>query len=309
MILLLACTGTDLPAADTGSTTDSTPVEDAWPSGLAEIGAPTGTCPDLAASGTSTMESSGEERTVSVVIPDEVTSDTGVVLFLHGLMDPGSTPNPTEYMIDGLGLDDLANDMDVIVLVPESGTRTEFNMSFFLWDVEGNTDADMVLMDDLRNCVYEAHQPDMTRMSLTGFSGGALFATMVASTYGDSYASLVEMSGGADIEVAILDGLVAEYSTPAYVMPALLWSGGSADVWPNESFPIVDFAAATDNLEANLAGDGHTTVRCGHDSGHTVTNPEWRSAVEFLGAHRFGEASPYAGGDVSSLDSSCSLSD
>lgn len=309
MFLLIACTGSTTPdpsdsAGDSGEVT-----EDTWPSGLAEASTPTGTCPDMTESGLTTMESSGEERTVSVVLPDEITASTGVTIFLHGLMDPSSTPQPTEYMVDNLGLDSLANDLDVIVLVPESKTRSEFGMTFFLWDVEGTSDADLVLMDDLRSCAWEAHEPDLTRMSLVGFSGGALFSTMVVSAYGDSYASLVEMSGGADIEVSILDGLVAEYTTPTYTVPTLLWSGGAQDVWPSAQFPIVDFGLATDNLEVNLVSDGHTTVRCEHSQGHTVTNAEWRSAVTFLGAHTFGEASVYAGGDVSSLDSSCALAE
>lgn len=306
MLWLFACTGTEPVLDDTGPVLDDT--APSWPEGLAEITEPSdGECPDLSVDGYHSFSSSGGTRSLSVRLPATVDSETQVIVFLHGLMDPAQTPEPTEYMADGLDFSGMANDMNAIVLAPESLLRTELGQSFYLFDVEGSSEGDMVLFDDLRSCVYEQHRPDMTRLSIAGFSGGALFATMIASQRGDTLSTVVEMSGGADIEVIIAEGLVAAYETPAWSLPMLLWSGGETDVWPDPGFQIVNFEQATDNLQANLVEDGHFAVRCEHDLGHTINNAEWRSALTWIDAHRFGEASPFVGTDVTSLDSSCEI--
>lgn len=307
MVWLFACTGPTTALDDSSLSSDSS-VATAWAEGLAAIAeTSSGECPDLSQSGITTFTSSGETRTVSVRKPSEVNADTQVIVFFHGLMDPTQTPEPTEYMADGLDIARLAEDMNAIFLIPESPVRTEFGQSFYLWDVEGTSPNDMVLFDDLRSCAYEQLEPDMTRLSALGFSGGALFATMVASQRGDTLSTLVEMSGGADVEVIISEGLVAAYSTPAWSLPALLWSGGADDVWPDPSYQIVNFEAATDTLEANLVEDGHFVVRCEHELGHQINNAEWESALTWIAQHRFGEESPYVGADVSELDGSCAI--
>ncbi len=309
LLMLLACTGPETNPDDTGPAGDSTDsgAQDAWPEGLAELAElSSGECPEMSTSGTTTFTSSGETRTVTVLVPKDVSSDSQVVFFFHGLMDPGSTPDPTGYMATALNLQQVADDNDAILILPESPTRTEFGQTFFLWDVEGSTDHDMVLFDDLRTCAYQAHGPDMSRLSALGFSGGALFTTLVASQRADTLSSFVEMSGGADLDVVISDSLVAAYETPSWTLPALLWSGGAEDVWPNSSFALVDFSAGTDTLQDNLVGDGHFVVRCLHEQGHTITNPEWSSAITWVNAHRFGQGSPFDG-DISALPSTCEV--
>jgi predicted esterase len=138
-----------------------------------------------------------------------------------------------------------------------------------------------------------------------GFSGGALFTTIVASQRGDTLAAIVEMSGGSDLEVSLAEGEVASYDTPAYTMPALLATGGTNDVWPSPDFPIVDFVAGTDTLEASLVADGHYTVRCRHERGHTITNAELELAVEWVSVHRFEEPSPYLSSGLGSDEDWC----
>lgn len=309
LIALFAVGCTAKPASDDSPATDDSPAveEPAWPEGLAELSElSSGECPDMSASGTVSFTSSGEARTVTVVRPDVVDSDTAVVVFFHGLMSPSQTPNPTEYMAEGLGLQDLADDNNVIVLLPESGQRTEFGQTFYLFDVEGTSDHDIVLYDDLRTCVA-ALEPNMARMSAMGFSGGALFTTLIASQRGDTLASIVEMSGGADLDVVISESTVAAYSTPAYDFPALLASGGSTDRWPSPSIAIVDFEAGSDTLEHHLVSDGHLVVRCHHDQGHTITNAEFALAQQWVLQHTFGQPSPWASGDLGSDSSWCAM--
>ncbi len=123
--------------------------------------------------------------------------------------------------------------------------------------------------------------------------GGALFVTVVARDRGDTLASIVEMSGGSDLEIPLFSELFSEYDTPAYDMPALLVSGGSADIWPDPSFTLVDFVAATDKLQGQLSDDGHYVVRCDHGQGHTVTYATMDLAWDWVESHEYGVPSPY----------------
>ncbi len=266
-----------------------------------------GECPDMSASmTTSTFLSSGEERKVTIVFPEDRPEGMRVIFFFHGLMDPGSTPDPTEYMASALDLQSIAEEMNAIVVLPESPIWNMFGYEFFLWAVEeGTSEADLTLYDDLRTCIGEEFSPNLDQFTAMGLSGGALFTTIVAGERADTLASVVEMSGGSDIEVALAEGIIAPYTTPSWQVPSLLVTGGEADVWPDPSLVLVDFTAATDNLEASLAADGHYVVRCEHSSGHTITTPEFEAAKDWVMAHTYGEPSPYVETGIGDWSSWC----
>ena len=246
-------------------------------------------------------------RNASVVVPTAPAGDMSVVFFFHGLMDPGSTPQPTEYMVSGLDLQALADSYDAVIILPEAPLLNLFGFNVFLWDIALESDADLVLFDDLRACAADQLELDLARTTAWGFSGGALWTTVMASQRGDAFAAIVEASGGSDIDVPIWSEPGAAYETPAYQMPALLMSGGETDVWPDPSLSIVDFEAATDTLEDQLVSDGHLVVRCWHDAGHTITNQGFFLTVDWLMSHTFGQPSPWAGGDLGDDAEWCDL--
>jgi predicted esterase len=294
--------------ADSGTTSgegedEDEPEED----GLRPLAEVSGACPELSSSGFVTFDSFDQERSASIVVPSVPGPDMPLVFFFHGLMDPGSTPEPTEYMVNGLGLQSLADTHNAVIVVPEAPIYSLLGFSFFLWDIALETDADLVLFDDLRTCVAEQLDVDLARTTAWGFSGGALWTTVMAAQRGDAFAAIVEASGGSDISVPIWPDLAAKYETPAYTMPALLISGGASDIWPSASLTLVDFEAATDTLEAQLAEDGHTVVSCHHSSGHSLPNPAYYLSIDWVMEHRFGEVSPWAGGDLGGDDSWCEL--
>ncbi|MCK6506035.1 hypothetical protein L6R53_22080 [Myxococcota bacterium] len=257
-----------------------------------------GECPDMTASGTSTFLSSDEERTVTVLLPEDASGPMPVVFFFHGLMDPASTPQPGEYMATALGLQDLADEHGAVVILPESGVVEMLGLSFFLWDMLGDGAKDLALFDDLRTCAAQELEVDLDRVVAMGFSGGALWTTEVLSQRGDTLAAAVEMSGGADVEIPLAEDPIAEYDTPAWALPVLLQSGGESDVWPNASFAVVDFSAATDTLQDELVEDGSLVVRCEHSRGHTVTNDGYELAVAWAVEHAFQQPSPWLDGDL-----------
>lgn len=260
---------------------------------LREVAEPSGTCPDLTSTALVDMSVNGVDRRASVVVPRSPSGTMGVVFFFHGLVDT-SVAAPTEMMVDNLQMQSIADDLNVVVLLPEAPIYDLFGFEIYLWDLVVETDNDLVLLDDLRSCANDQLDIDLERVAAWGFSGGALFTTVVARERGDVFASVLESSGGADLEIPIWTELGSEYGTPAYQMPALLQSGGEADVWPDPSFPIVDFEAAPDVLADHLVADGHAVIRCHHDRGHTITNAGFVQALDWVVDHTYGAPGPLA---------------
>lgn len=293
--LWTACKTTDAVALgdDSQVPEDTAPpeVERAPVDPLAELSS--GECPDLGASGTVTFVSSGEERTVTVVRPTELPPGAPLVVFLHGLTSPQASANPGADTAEALQLQALADAHGVLILLPEAPLWETFGQQYYLWDVQESSDHDLVLFDDLRRCASDALAVDLWRVSVAGFSGGALFTTVVASQRAGALATFVEMSGGADVSVPLFEEPIARWATPARALPGLLFSGGANDAWPDPSWKLVDFEAATDTLEAHLLAGAHEVVRCRHERGHTVTADEADLTVRWLLAHELGVESPF----------------
>jgi hypothetical protein len=234
------------------------------PAPLAEV---SGSCPDLSVSTTTTFESSGIEREVTVVVPDAPSGEMGVVFFFHGLMDPGQTPHPAEYMADGLNMQSMANSLNTVILLPVSQTMSMAGFTFFMWDAAREGDEDLVLYDDLRTCVAQQHDVDLKRLASVGFSGGAMWNTVIIGERSDTLSAAVEASGGSD------------YTIPLFSEPG------------------------TDRLEDHLVEAGHVVVRCDHTYGHTITQGGWNAAIDWATEHVYGEPSPWASdlGDLGTL--------
>jgi poly(3-hydroxybutyrate) depolymerase len=306
LLPMLACTGA---SSDSGGS-DDTAQENTGPQPAALASLSSGECPDLSESGSSSFESSGESRDVHVVIPQDLEPGAPIVFFFHGLLDPNSTPNPASYMASALNMQSMADETGTVIVLPVSPTMSEFGMSFFMWDVMESSDTDLVLFDDLRTCISNELQVDLSRLALMGFSGGSLFATTLARERSDTIATIVEMSGGADIDVPIYENTLSRYETPSWEMPMLLISGGDSDAWPDASFTLVNFTEATDTLQANRTADGLFSVRCDHNQGHTVTTAAYQAALAWIEAdHVYGEPSPFQTEGIDALGDWCEVAE
>lgn len=295
---------------DTGSL-DS--VSDAPGTVLAPVDAPSnGECPSMNVTNTGQFSSANSDRTVTMVIPQDVTDGMPLVYFFHGLMDPGSTPNPTAYMASGLGLQRLADDLGVVFAIPQSGQMSRMGFNFYMWNVEDSDNEDITLFDDLRSCASQVLNIDLNRVHAIGMSGGALFTTVVTRDRGDTLASMVEMSGGSDVEMLTFDSPLSAYDTAAYPVPSLLISGGTTDVWPGGGITLVDFSAATDALASQLVEDEHFVVRCEHSSGHAIPMTAMAVAEVWIKSHAFELPSPIKDsgiGEFTEFDSWCEVLD
>ncbi|HCP47364.1 MAG TPA: hypothetical protein DIU15_15080, partial [Deltaproteobacteria bacterium] len=229
-------------------------------------------CPDLSAPGISTFSSSGIDRKVAVLFPDDAPSDMPVLFYFHGLTNVGS--NPVESMEASLQAE--AEARDIVIVVPES---REIEMPIvgpmLTWGILDDAEPDLVLYDDLRTCIATELNVDLKRFSLWGHSGGGLWTSVVLMDRSDTLAAASEFSGGADFEIPMIGGPYVPYRTPARQTPVLLVSGGTSDVWP-QGLGIVNFESTTDTLQDQLVEDGHYVVRCRHDQGHyNFPNDAW----------------------------------
>ena len=130
--ILFACSGKTQDTAAAAATADPRP----WASAPL-VGLSSGECPDMSVSGeTVSFLSSGESRNVTVVVPSAPQPDMRVVFFYHGLMDPGSTPNPTGYM--STALDQAADEYNALIFLPESHLGDGWH-AIFMWDIEEGT--------------------------------------------------------------------------------------------------------------------------------------------------------------------------
>ena len=126
--------------------------------------------------------------------------------FFHGLMPEGS--NPSQQMISAPDLQSVANEYNILFILPVSQVWDLVGQRFHLWNIEQGTEVDdLTLYDDLRTCVsehfdvYNTEQIDLDTMSSIGFSGGAYLPLWCCQTALKRLASVVEMSGGADLQV------------------------------------------------------------------------------------------------------------
>jgi poly(3-hydroxybutyrate) depolymerase len=268
--------------------TGGAPPADSGPAPLVE---PSGACPDIPGSGDYEITAGGLSRRFTVVAPTAPSGPVGLTFFFHGLMG-ASGPDPAAYFARSLGLQATADEAGMVFVLPVSGVMSLAAQEFYLWDIALDTTADLTLYDDLRTCVARAFDVDLSRTVAAGFSGGALFTTVIAAQRSDTLAAIVEGSGGADLSVPIWEQTAAAYAPPAQPLPALLITGGEQDVWPDPTFTIVDFVAATDTLQARRAADGLASVRCDHGRGHTLTNAAWDLSLAWITGHRFGAPSP-----------------
>ncbi|MBM4390370.1 MAG: hypothetical protein FJ090_04540 [Deltaproteobacteria bacterium] len=294
-LLLLACAPpeTDSAAGEPVDTADTGSVDEGpEPAPLAELSS--GECPALEASGTSSFLSSGAERSVTVIVPSQPVADMPLFFFFHGLDDPGATEHPGESWASALDVQALADETGTVWVFADSPVQNMYGYEFYLWNLETTGNLDLVLYDDLRSCVANNLDVDLSHASAMGFSGGALFTTLLLAHRADTLATVVQLSGGADLSVPTFEELLALYAEPATDLPVLLTTGGEADVWPSEQLRVVDFYAASDTLQGHLLDDGHYVVRCNDEKGHMVNRADWDLGVSWLLAHSFGGDSPFA---------------
>lgn len=283
-LVVVACTGgtTDTSDDDTDTDTEegSTDTEPQLPA-PAEPKAYSGdACPTLDKGTVTGFESAGRQRELIVRLPTKK-KDLGVLFLWHGNGD--TMENFDAYM----GGQSLANDLGVIVIVPEAGAGG-LGLD---WAVPPNTpNPDATFFDDVLACLAEQHDLDLSRVYTAGFSAGALWSSWLVMNRADHLAAAVIFSGGSDGSLGV-GPKVNPYKSPAWEIPVVMTHGGSSDQ------VVVNFKPMTESMAEQLREDGSTAIVCPHTQGHTPPSGFAAWAWPFLDAHRYGlSPSPYAKG-------------
>ena len=278
--ILMACGGDD--ASDTAGTAAG----DVFPGApLSELSS--GDCPKLENPGERSFTSNGVDRDVLLHFPKNPEPGLPVVFVWHGLGDSA------QGISNGLRLEDFANDNNAVVVVPQST-----DPMLITWDIFNGGD-DAVLFDDMRTCLSQELDVDLTRVSTTGFSFGALMTTWLTMNRADSLSASVSMSGGTSSDLGF------GYTKPVSPVPTLVMWGGDADTFSN-GMVGVDFKEASTSFADSLEADGHLVARCDHGLGHTLPMDYADAMTPWLLDHSFESKSPFEGG-LKGFPDYCSL--
>lgn len=248
-------------------------------------GQPSGTCPNLSENGLHSFESNGLERRVQVFLPSEMGPGKPVIFVWHPLGDSGN--GLSRY----LGMEDMADDEDTIVIVPRSGGN------IMEWGFLNGGEDDLALFDDVLACLHQEHEVDLRRVYATGFSAGGLWTTFLSIHRSDSLAASLIFSGGTEP--------IIDYDELDYKLPVLQAWGGPTDTWGIEGLFNVEFEATTLAFEEELVDDGHTVVSCDHGLAHSLPDEARDMVRTWLFSHTYGEPSPFAEGELEGFPAFC----
>jgi len=294
--MVLAAAAALTVGCNDGGTDGDTDATGPEPAPLVEPSSP---CPTIDGPGEYTFTVDGEERTAWIGIPSSADGPYPVWFGFHGLGSVGF--DMVGNLVAGLGLESVVEDQGVIIVVPQSGEFDMVIQRVQLWGIltEEDKASDLAFVDDLRACVAEQYDADLARMHAFGFSGGALWTSVLAMDRSDVFASAVTLSGGVDVSAASgLQFPVMDWRAPAERIPMAIMDGGPTDTWPGGGLVIIDFDTASASLAGHLEEAGHAVTTCDHGRGHTFPPSDmWTVGRRWMLRHTFGEPSPWASGD------------
>lgn len=254
-----------------------------------DASAPRLDCPAMSGEGEVTFDVDGVARTAFIAVPPG-DGPHRVLFAFHGLAPAGF--DAVNDLVRGLRLTTLSEDEEVVVIVPQAGLADLALAEVQLWGILNDDDkaADLAFFDLMRGCAVQEASGDAERISAFGFSGGALWSSILLMERSEALASVVTLSGGVDQY-----GPTLAWKPPAAKIPAVVIDGGTNDAWPNPTFSLIDFQAGSDSLSGYLDAAGHTVATCKHTGGHTFPpGAQWAYARAWMLSAVRGEATPAA---------------
>lgn len=242
-----------------------------------------GTCPELVEGTNTDFLSGGESRRFELVLPGDPVG-AGVAFSWHWL---GGTGQQT---LSWMPYDEQAVSAGNIVVAPDSCCSPYE----WLYSEGPEDNADLILFDDIRACLYQQFSIDLDRVWSYGMSAGGLWTSYLTLHRSEELASTAPLSGGANSW---------SYTTPARQIPVLLTWGGPTDTYGSYSFDT-----ASQYLSEQLRADGSFVVECVHSEGHSIPSGAVDYLWPFLEAHPRGvEPLPYLQGLPDVFPSWCEI--
>jgi poly(3-hydroxybutyrate) depolymerase len=204
------------------------------------------------------FRSGGFQREVLILAPPSPTVGAPAVVVYHGL---GSQP---ETMVPRLRLEELAG-RGVVVVLPRAHRDARLG-----WGLGPGGVADITLWEDLRTCLVARAGVDPARITISGFSAGALWSTLTLLHGARTVAAAVLYSGG------LLPPFV-EYRRPEWPLPVVALHGGDGDRYHKGPWDV-RFQPGSEALAAALVRDGSAVRICDHGFGHRLP-PAWAGVL------------------------------
>jgi predicted esterase len=249
----------------------------------------------------------GAARQYYVDLPTDTSGPMALMFSWHGF---NQAPVDFKNMV---GFDPNGASMPVIVVTP---TDTKLflpdGLDWYIRGASGNVD--FPYFQGMLSCLESELNVDTTRVYSFGFSAGAVFTALLHSQWPHLFAAIVTESGAwfsdpAQVAAIVVGGSTVQWDWPALV-PAdhgnvLMTHGG-----PNDFATIISIETAAQAALPFLLKNGRTVVDCAHTAGHAIDPLVSNKAIyEYLLAHKLGQPSPYAGGELpSDFPTSCALS-
>ncbi|MSP59760.1 MAG: hypothetical protein EXR72_05350 [Myxococcales bacterium] len=211
-----------------------------------------GTCPKLGA-GENTIVSSNAMRKFLLAVPKGLDpSEKLPVLFLWHWLGGSADSFYKKGEIQG------AVDGQRFLAVLPSSKGDLFKWPFSVVDSDARMEEEFRFFDDLLACVAAQFTIEENCVASAGVSAGALFTDQLASARADRLSSAISLSGGTG-------GFAKPWGKPARKIPMVVLWGGPTD----SCVGVVNFEAASKDLEVQLLAGGHFFVECVHNCGHS----------------------------------------
>ncbi|MBK6918699.1 MAG: hypothetical protein IPH07_15005 [Deltaproteobacteria bacterium] len=230
---------------------------------------PTATCPTLV-DGTVTFCPAGLAGCRDAVLVGVSTADGGGPLALHW---HGTYATPAAVLASdsaAIAVHDMTLDEHGVMALPvadaDALARSGNAYPYPWWIICDPTESDCTREDDfllareIVACAVEQELVDRTRLTVSGFSAGAVMTSHILDREG-YYAAAVSWSGGLPVAYQPI--------TPIGSSTAVLAiHGGATDVFCANGH-CTDFAANSAALATTLAAAGDVAVLCNHGGGHS----------------------------------------
>ncbi len=249
----------------------------------------TGTCPTFKA-GMLSFSAGGVARTAKVWIDEKAAKekDGPLVFYWHGT---GSSPDEAQYGLSAGGIASITALGGIVV------GAVATNGGGFPWLSE--TDSTFKLVDEIVACAEKEIGIDERQIHSVGMSAGGLFTSTLSFARSNLFASVAVYSGGGT-------GMFAETKNK---FPALIFFGGTKDVYPPTGQVLADFAMSTSQYVKVMRDAGHFTIVCDHGGAHSIPTTGIPAVVPFFLAHPYGVTpSPYEASFPATVPSYCKKS-
>jgi len=246
----------------------------------------------------------GVARSFYLDIPKTINSGTNwpVIFAWHGLGDSAENfRGLISYYVDGSYPYIAVTPVSRAMMVPNGVEWNNLKTDEF--------NDEVALFDQVLFCLEAKYGTDEDRIHTSGFSAGSIMSDLLGTIRGDRIASIFTYSGAYfanEANVNDLSFLAKPFvSWPDPVQSSytqVLVHGSEAEDLYGFGTIEINFYKTANNDQPWLNGNGHDTVICNHNQGHTNAGPNALAMIDFFKNHPRNTVSPWRDGLPAAFD-------